>query len=219
MLSRLIDFIFPKLCVLCDRTDTFICPKCLRTLKKGKQRCPACGKASLDGFVHAGCRRPLGLDGLTLLYSYKNKPAKQVIKAIKYQFLPGVIDVVVKIRTLPLETDMITFVPLHWRRQNWRGFNQAEKLAERLGRLTNMPVANTLTRTRYTTPLAATVRSAKERRKEIKAAFTLNSGSGVKGKKVVLVDDVFTSGATMLEAAKVLKRSGANLVWGWALAG
>jgi ComF family protein len=120
---------------------------------------------------------------------------------------------------LPKKTfDLITFIPLHRRRQNWRGFNQAEKLAEKLGSLTRIPLTSTLARTKYTRPLVG-AESVKERRKEINQAFNLLPGVDLKDKRLVLVDDVYTSGATMLEAARVLKLAGARSVWSWTLAG
>lgn len=161
----------------------------------------------------------MGLDGLTCLFTYKQKEVKRLIETIKYQFLPGVIDsVVTEPNLLQLNFDAITFVPLHRRRQNWRGFNQAKKMAQRLADLTGIGVCDTLVRTRYTAPLAR-VQSRSERRERVAGAFQLKTGTELTGKSLLLVDDVYTSGATMLEAGKVLRKAGARCIWGWALAG
>jgi competence protein ComFC len=159
------------------------------------------------------------MDGITTLFDYHSGVVRRVIKAIKYDFMPAVINDILTDTELPdVAFDLITFVPLHRRRQNWRGFNQAEKLAERLHQICLLPVAGTLKRGRFTEPLARS-RSFNLRVKSVKRAFQLRSGVSLAGKNLILVDDVFTSGATMFEATRVLKQAGAAKVWGWTLAG
>jgi len=114
----------------------------------------------------------------------------------------------------PLESqtyDLIVPVPLHLDRLRWRGFNQALILARAIGRARQIKLNPfLLERTRPTMP--QTQLSASERRTNVRGAFTVVAPERLKGKRVLLVDDVYTSGATIEECAKVLCRADAELV-------
>lgn len=108
--------------------------------------------------------------------------------------------------------DIILPVPLHPKRLRWRGFNQALVLARVIGRRWQIPVDPfILVRSRETPP--QTQLSEKERRKNVRGAFSLNSRKTVKGRIILLVDDVYTSGATVNECSRVLRRAGAKEVY------
>ena len=98
-------------------------------------------------------------------------------------------------------------VPLHPARKRERGFNQAELLALALHRHSGVPVENALQRTRYTTTQTQFDRS--ERMENLKGAFRLRRGSNVQDLRMLLVDDVLTTGSTLSECASVLKKAGA----------
>lgn len=108
------------------------------------------------------------------------------------------------------ECDVITFVPLHKARIKERGYNQSQLLAEKLGSLCGKNVEELLIRVVDTKNLARM--SAKERREAIKNAFRLKENAFVKGRTILLTDDVFTTGSTSDECAAVLKRAGAERV-------
>jgi ComF family protein len=98
-------------------------------------------------------------------------------------------------------------VPLHPARKRERGFNQAELLALELKRASRIPVHNVLRRTRYTTTQTQFDRS--ERMENLRGAFRLRRGCNVQGLRMLLVDDVLTTGSTLSECAAVLKKAGA----------
>jgi ComF family protein len=98
-------------------------------------------------------------------------------------------------------------VPLHSARKRERGFNQAELLALALHQLTGLPLQNALQRTRYTTTQTQFDRN--ERMENLRGAFRLRRGSNVQDLRMLLVDDVLTTGSTLSECAKVLKKAGA----------
>lgn len=98
-------------------------------------------------------------------------------------------------------------VPLHPARKRERGFNQAELLAELLCARANLPLRCSLERIRYTTTQTAFDRA--ERMENLRHAFRLREKSDVRGLRVLLVDDVLTTGSTLSECARVLKRAGA----------
>ncbi len=110
-----------------------------------------------------------------------------------------------------LQADLLVPIPMHWRRRLLRGANSPELLADRLARRLGVPVANRLLiRCRNTKPQADL--KPKERFGNVRGAFRTAKGYGLQGARVVLVDDVLTTGATCSEGAKVLKQAGASMV-------
>lgn len=111
----------------------------------------------------------------------------------------------------PHEIDSIIPVPLHKRRLRWRGFNQALMLAREISEITGIWVdPNTLIRVRYTRP--QTRLPFKERSENVKGAFEVARETFVRDRSVLLVDDVATTGSTLTECARVLKKAGARRV-------
>lgn len=115
------------------------------------------------------------------------------------------------VRAVPVDTaiDAVVPVPLHWRRRWARGFNQAELLAAEAARSRGVPVLRALRRRRHT-PTQTGLTHA-QRRKNIAGAFTL-TGKPVEGLRLLLVDDVMTTGATLSVCAALLRRAGARSV-------
>lgn len=112
--------------------------------------------------------------------------------------------------------DVIVPVPSHWRRRLWRGFDQAAVLARELSRLTGIPAAQALRRTRHTTVQAGLTR--RQRRMNIRGCFQTVLREKIRGRRVLLIDDVFTTGATANAAAEALKAAGAAHVGVFTLA-
>jgi ComF family protein len=108
------------------------------------------------------------------------------------------------------EDFIIVPVPLHPRRMNWRGFNQSELLGQTLAEKLKLPAEkNLVARKKHTKPQVKL--SADERKRNIENAFELSAN--VDGKKILLVDDLVTSGSTANELAKLLKKHKAAEVW------
>ena len=107
--------------------------------------------------------------------------------------------------------DAIVPAPLYWSRRWDRGFNQADLLAREVSRRTGIRVDRSLLRTRSTPPQAGL--SAAERRRNVRGAFrAAGGGAGIRGKRLIVVDDVMTTGATLEACARALKRAGAGEV-------
>jgi len=161
------------------------------------------------------------MDGVIVIYDYRDDKLKACIDGIKFDFNKGLIKSL--LRNFRFETgekfDYLVPVPLHFYRENWRGFNQAEEIALVVGKKMKIEVLNALTRKRKTKQQSL-ILDRKEREKNVKKAFTIRKeiGKRLKGKKILLVDDVFTSGADMRECTKVLKKARVEMVWGLALA-
>ena len=109
-------------------------------------------------------------------------------------------------------SDLIIPVPLHPKRLRWRGFNQSVLLARQVSREYAIPLDPFVVyRSKETPP--QTQLTEDERRKNVRGAFSLNDQKSVKGKRILLIDDVYTSGATVNECSRALKRGGAKEVY------
>jgi ComF family protein len=107
---------------------------------------------------------------------------------------------------------LIVPVPLHPKRLRWRGFNQSVLLARQISRDYKIPMDPFVLRRNKETP-AQTQLTEEERRRNVRAAFTLNPENSVEGKRILLVDDVYTSGATVNECSRTLKKHAAKEVY------
>lgn len=205
----------------CGKYGNDLCRECFRELSIADQICPECGEESLMGWTHSRCKKETGMDGLIVIYDYQDEKIKAVIDGIKFDFNKRLIKSVLK--NFRFETgvffDYLVPVPLHFYRENWRGFNQAGELAKLLGIKMKIPIFQGLFRKRKTKQQSL-ILDKKLREKNVKGAFEIRKEDRkiMKGKKVLLLDDVFTSGADMRECTKVLKKAGVEVVWGLALA-
>ena len=227
----LFDIIFPKRCVSCGVVGGYICRACgkqIHLLQQADSICPVCCKHSILGVTHVLCRSKYSMNGLISVYQY-NGPIKQLIKAIKYRFVYDMVqegfDHIPKSvmdSTLELvgrDSEIIP-IPLHVSRLKYRGFNQAEKIAQILGKKLSIAVTtDALQRIRASIPQVEML-SKQERTRNIIGAFAIRGDdqNRIYGKNILLCDDVWTTGSTMREAGKVLKQSGAKAVWGFSLA-
>ena len=115
------------------------------------------------------------------------------------------------------ENSILVPVPMQRTKQKSKGFNQSQELAKQIGHAINVPaVFDNLIKVKKTKPQARL--SAKERQENLKGAFSVKKPGLFAKKKIFLVDDVYTTGATMEECAKTLKKAGAKQIWGIAVA-
>jgi len=217
----IMDFLFPRVCKGCGKMGKDLCNKCFRELSIAEQICPECGEESLMGWTHKRCKKKLGMDGLIVICDYQDEKLKAVIDGIKFDFNKELVKSLLK--NFRFETgesfDFLVPVPLHFYRENWRGFNQAEEIAKVVGKKMRITTLNTLKRVKRTKQQSV-LKTREERMQNVKGVFKVEEKwkNMMKGKKVLLIDDVFTSGADMRECTKVLKEAGAVMVWGLALA-
>ena len=138
----------------------------------------------------------------------------------KYHFLPDVYKILGRLIADNLQTNLyehlmkdfrFAAMPLATSRKRWRGFNQAEILCKSLSEIMGKELIHPLERIKATKTQKDLDRV--NRQLNMKDAFNLIDGADIQGQNLILVDDVVTTGATLLEAAKVLKRKGAGQVW------
>jgi competence protein ComFC len=221
----ILDLIFPKTCLGCKKDGQYICQNCLVKVQLLKPVCPYCEKPSIDGFTHTRCKKKYGLDGLISVYRYEGV-IKKAIWALKFKYATEVGKELTDFFVRSLHaTDYIlpaTFslvpIPIYRLRENFRGFNQSELIgkmvAEELGYkfTSDLLVKNKPT-------ISQVELSVKERKKNLRGSFSLNQSSFLTPDSSILVfDDVFTTGSTLHEAAKVLKHAGVSKVWGMTIA-
>lgn len=221
----ILDLIFPKFCVGCQKEGAWVCSECAqKVLIVGTQVCPVCGRISKYGKYCLRHQRPHGLSGIICACYFDEGPIKEAIHNFKYNhilelgnFLGEIMVKAVKENLDIGKNLLITAVPLHPLRRAQRGYNQAEILAEtvadRLGLSKNFQI---LKKIRWTKPQVKV--SGKKRTKNLKNCYKIFNKNVVRGKTIVLVDDVTTTGTTLNECAKVLRKAGAKRVWGLVIA-
>ena len=214
------DLIFPVYCLVCGQEGEFLCDDCAAKIPRlEKQLCIVCQKPAPFGKTHPECVSKNKLDGIISALPYKQRDAANLIETFKYKFIDGISPklsrlLVEEIKNQGLEGYFSEFiinpVPLHPKRMNWRGFNQAQLIASALSKDLNITMDEKLVeRIRFTRPQTKLKRE--QRLENIQNAFTLTKPQALN--KYLLVDDVVTTGATLNEIARLLKKSGANEVW------
>ena len=205
-----------------------MCEECQVGMWEEEQICPTCCRNSRYGERHKYCRGEL--EGLTCLWAYEGIARKLITKA-KYSGQFDVLEFLIS--NFPfdsaqgeqffyfkkfLETNpIIVPVPLHPKREKERGFNQATIVASLIANRYSLVVKNLLTRVKDTGRQVGKKRE--ERLKAMSGAFELSRDTSYMiPNTILLVDDVWTTGATLRECAKVLRRGGAKQVWGLVLA-
>lgn len=216
----LLDLLFPVSCLVCGLDGVFLCQKCFSELPRlDKQQCLVCQTPSPFGKTHINCVSKNTIDGSIAALPYKNRQINKIIETFKYNFISDLAEplartILEEIKKQNLSDYFRKFtvvpVPLHSRRYNWRGFNQAELLAAKLAESIELAVDNKLViRKKFTQPQVKL--KAEDRKRNVENAFALTGD--VSNKKILLVDDVVTSGSTANELAKLLKRNHAQEVW------
>ncbi|MDD5289940.1 MAG: ComF family protein [Patescibacteria group bacterium] len=237
MLTRvkkiILDLLFPISCLGCGRDKIWLCGNCQSKIPVLEEFfCPVCSRPALRGQTHDQCRRGSSLDGIFIAGDWRNKLLRKIIHRFKYNFIQDLKTPLGKLLIEKLEQadnffvpalseryfEAIVPIPLFSRRELWRGFNQAELLGRAVGEFLLIPVlASAVKRIKNTKTQVG--KNQKARAKNMLGAFVPGLEiSAVKGKKILIVDDVVTTAETMAAVAKVLKSAGASEVWGLCLA-
>ena len=218
--SRLQQTLFPSLCWFCQKQTgdgRGLCQQCLRDLPAIGTACDLCGKPMPYAATCGNCLINPPPQEYCLAPFYYRPPLSQVLVAFKYGgSLPAgrmLAELLYFSLPAPLPApDLLLPVPLHGNRLRNRGFNQAREIANYLGRRLAVPVArDTCVRIKDTAAQAGL--SARQRRNNLRGAFRLDEP--VAGRRIALIDDVMTTGHTLMELARVLKKGGAERVELW----
>ncbi len=228
LLRRLLHTVFPMNCRTCDNVldddpIPFFCQRCWDQITPIRSpSCPRCAHpfpsphALRPGYVCGSCRKhPPAYNRAWTPYAYQS-PLKEAIGLLKYrgktQLAPSLARLIAQTTPAPTNVDAILAVPLHPDRLRAREFNQALLLAYHLGKQWNLPVlTDVLRRTKPTPPQTSLTR--RERLKNLRKCFAVATPSAIEGKNMLVVDDVFTTGTTVNECAKALRKAGAQAVY------
>ena len=223
LLKSLADFVFPPLCYGCDTEieEKLVCEGCQLALFTHELAvCPRCGRPCASSARSCGrCDTPFNLSRVRALGMYA-PPFDKLIHAFKYsgktkvgELLGRALAALVEQDEVLSAADAVCPVPLHPARLRERGFNQSLLLAAAISMSTRIPLAEFLTRTKNTATQALKT-NPEARLKNLAGAFRLKADASVDEKRVLLVDDVMTTGATLDQAAQELLKGGAASVLG-----
>jgi len=224
-----LDWFYPRHCYHCGKPLvatrwTILCRECFGLLEGARMKEPLCSRCGLPlpgarpgPVLCISCQgRVPHFDVARAFFRYAG-PASSLTLSFKFngefRLGPRVLRHALSLGWMPegVGTDVIVPVPLHWRRRHQRGFNQALWLARPLAdHLKARLLRRALVRTRHTAQQAKLPQS--QRWKNVRGAFAVKRPASVKGRHVLLVDDVMTTGATVSECARVLKQAGVTRV-------
>jgi len=231
-INFILNLIFPIQCLSCGREDEWLCFNCLDKIKKINQLqkvCPICNREGFsNGQTCPECKNNFCLDKVFITANYENELIQKLIKNFKYNFIKDLripiaeimldfFNQINLINKLPLINFVVLPSPITKKRRRWRGFNQAELLAEIIAKKLNLSyLPDLITKNKNTQEQAEL--SRKKRLVNVQGSFSLNCQDSIASKNFLIIDDVITTGATLGELAKVLKDNGAKKIWGLVIA-
>jgi len=225
IINKFLDLLAPDdiKCIVCDAelpkdNDYGLCDHCYNKLPKITKPCEKCGREIFDdGKYCFDCKEGgFAFDKVYSCLNYEDYVVPMVYR-LKYsgeKYLAKYMAKVIadKIIAEKISFDIFTFVPLNISREKERGFNQAKLIADEVAKYIQKETIALLERVRNTPFQASLIRE--ERLINLKDAFEVIDKKVVKGKTILLLDDIFTTGSTINECSKVLKKSGAKAVVG-----
>jgi ComF family protein len=218
IIGCVLDTVFPNKCIGCDRIiskNESLCEFCLENLEKTNfdNRCKVCGNIKSDCkckyhvYHFTAATAPFYNDGVSqkIMYAFKFNRKMHFAK-----FIAERMAISVKNDFYGMEFDCVVYVPLNLKRELKRGYNQSRELAKELSHILNLPlVENALGCNEKRLPQNKT--KGKERFENVKGMYYPNIS--LRGRRVLLVDDIKTTGATLDECAKALFKAGADDVY------
>ena len=231
IISFLSNLIFPPRCYICGKVATGesgLCPDCFKQIIfLTDQCCPVCGrpytfpKEDGESLVCLKCiQNPPKLKALRAAFAY-TKFSRKLILPFKHgdrlDLIPFLVKLLYAKSEIFKDVDVLIPVPIHRLRMMKRKYNQSAMLARPLAKKMGKPcLLSVLIRQKNTASLGHSGKEA--RKKQLKGAFKVTQKEMIKGKKILLIDDVYTSGSTLNECADTLLKSGAKEVYGLVLA-
>lgn len=218
--SILLDAVFPHKCV-CGKWGVLLCDGCRDQIRVDKTGlCPVCKRISDYGRTCSACRHRSDLTGVMILGPHKGV-LKALIWKFKYKYVRDIADPLAELiytrfgSFLHDKRFLVTYSPISREHLNLRGFNQAELLAQCVSDKLELKCEDLLRKSNYVDSQVGHTRV--ERLRNIKGKITYSGPAEVINKKVLIIDDVYTTGATLEECAKVLRAVGYREVWGLVL--
>jgi ComF family protein len=207
---RALDFIFPRKCFGCGKSGVYICSSCINQVTNFGRH-----------------QRALGLKGGISLWRYEGVVRRAIIN-MKYRFALKIAEELASHATQEIEkyknflpkNPVLVPVPLFWLKHNWRGFNQAELMGKIIAQKMGWRFIPDLLMKKISSVPQVKLK-ARERRKNIKGTFSLNpnyQSLTINHQSLIIFDDVWTTGSTLKEGARILRRAGVKKVWALTIA-
>jgi len=225
-LSRFLRFSFKQNCLMCaaSTSELSLCERCIDSLNLAPSpSCPQCGLTTQGEHCGQCLKSTPAYDTTKALFSY-TFPTSAILQHYKYnnalflsQTFGALFSEQIATNNQYKEIDLIIAMPLHADRIKERGFNQSLEIAKTMAKQLSIPLDKTsCMRIKNTAPQASL--PLKARLKNMRGAFQINMRDNIKGKRIAIVDDVMTTGASLNELAKILKKAGATHVECWVVA-
>lgn len=212
--EAVLNFLFPPKCIFCSRLlwrgdgdAKYVCHMCRNELPY-----TSLSTCETKGNYFSVCVSPFFYRDhvrnaiLRLKFSRNENLARPM-----GHYIAGCISTLQTANRIQTEFDIVTWVPLSRKRKNRRGFDQACLLAEQVSKELSISFARCLKKIKHTTA-QSTLKGSEERRSNISGAYRVNSTSDLSGKKILLIDDVITTGSTLSECSRILIEAGAESV-------
>jgi ComF family protein len=238
--NLLLDILFPPLCLNCQKhlenRNELICEQCLSLIKLNNTLfCPVCRARLAENKLlcrHSAKENPAFPYLLAAAGNYDEPVLQNLIHYFKYKSFENLAPIlgeiilkyldnlfknsnnnggIVDYTKLEIRNFIVVPIPLHKRRERERGFNQAKLLAGIIAKKFNLELKDCLKRIKNTKPQSQ-LKDGEKRQSNVFNCFLIAGSDFIKGKKIILVDDVFTSGSTINEAIKILKANGAKRI-------
>jgi len=225
-----LDLFFPKKCLGCNCPDTYLCRDCFNKIELSlNNTCFFCGKITWQGKICLNCQKENYLDRIISATDYKNPLVRDLIKNFKYHYVKELSQSLTQliIKSLALcgkwsvpHNAVVLPIPLYKIRHRTRGFNQAELLAQKIADYFNLPLETNILKRIVPGIPQANIKDDEKRKENIKGVFKINPSSltRIRGANIILIDDVSTTGATLVETARILKNAGAKEIQGLVVA-
>ncbi|MEK7634387.1 MAG: ComF family protein [Patescibacteria group bacterium] len=238
--NAVFDILFPPICLNCqkylnqpvspeiqrDKPNNFLCDDCYLSIQLNSSLfCPVCKLRLAENKKICGHSKYL----LAAAGNYNDQIFRNIIHYFKYESFENLTSILAEIifkyldflmengkfkigkSKFGIKNFIVVPIPLHYRRERQRGFNQSKLLADEISKKFNIQVVECLKRIKNNDPQAK-LKSNNEREKNISGCFKIINPEMIKNKNILLVDDVFTSGATINEAVKILKENSARRI-------
>lgn len=226
-LRLLLDTVFPPKCVFCtgilkQGTGLWICESCQKKIARIDGLCPKCIRLFdiEDGLpICHNCRSANRYyDAVITVYSYEGAVRRAILRykfnnhpeyahALSFYTAKAITDIGIDSSLI----DFIVYIPADEGRKKHRGYNHVQLLAGHITKATGIPIREGVLIRRKSIPEQSRL-TRKRRLINVKGAFGVDKDKDIKGTRIILIDDVFTTGATTMEASRVLKRAGAEYV-------
>lgn len=215
----------------CGQADTYLCPACFNKIEiLLNNECFFCGKITWQGKICLECKKESYLDRVISATNYGSPLIRELIKAFKYHFVKELAISLSQLIIKTIEANwsldiacpparqgfwdfLIVPVPLCKAKLRSRGFNQAELLTKEISNYFNIPTETNIIKRKFPGMPQANIKDTEKRKKNIKRAFEISEPEKIRDKIIILTDDVITTGATLIEVAKILKQNSAKEVW------